>query len=502
MKKIIVFLFLFLAMSRFAFSQPPIKEPNVSGQFYSADPAQLSAQIDDFLKKATVPAIDEDIELVIAPHAGYVYSGGVAAYGYKALAGKKYNTIVILAPSHYYPFDGVSIWPEGGFKTPLGIATVDTEFSKKLLASNANFSFTPEVFEKEHSLEVEIPFLQKIFTDFKIVPVIMGQPSIDLTQQLAKNLNELIGGRKDILIVVSSDMSHYHPYDTARQMDQATIQTIEKLDAPELWSKCQLRKLEMCGFVPVTTALFYAKERGLSVKDLKYANSGDVTGDKTRVVGYTSVVMYKSKEKQTEEKTSSVEAKGASSLAKEQKKSLLNLAKNTINIYVTSGETFKIVDKNLDNPVDPRLMKQEGAFVTLHKQGKLRGCIGRIISDKPLIETVRNMAIAAASQDPRFTPVTKEELPELEVEISVLSQPWPISNLGEIEMGKHGVILGQGRQQGIFLPQVATETGWSKEKFLSELCSQKAGLPPDCWKDPKTHFEIFTADVFSEKDVQ
>src|SRR5437016_2812241 len=142
MKKIIFFLFLFMAMSRFAFSQPPIKEPNVSGQFYSADPGQLSAEIDVFLKKAEVQPMNEDIEVIISPHAGYIYSGWVAAYGYKAVQEKKYKTIVILAPSHYYPFDGVSIWPEGGFKTPLGIAPVDTEFAKKLLASNANFSFT------------------------------------------------------------------------------------------------------------------------------------------------------------------------------------------------------------------------------------------------------------------------------------------------------------------------------------------------------------------------
>ena len=448
MKKTTFFLFLVMAMPRFGFTEPHIKEPNVSGQFYSADPAELSSEIDGFLKNATVPAMDEHIEVIIAPHAGYLYSGGVAGFGYKAIEGKKYSTIVILAPSHYYPFDGVSIWPEGGFRTPLGVAPVDTDFAKKLLASNANFSYTPQVFEKEHSLEVEIPFLQKIFKDFKIVPVIMGQPSIALAQQLAKNLNELIGDRKDVLIVVSSDMSHYHTYDVAEQMDHATIETIEKLDAPELWSKCQLRKLEMCGFVPVTTALFYARERGLIAKDLKYANSGDVTGDKSRVVGYTSVVMYKPQE---QKQASSIEEKGTVPLTKTQKKNLIDLARQTMETYVKTGKTFEFKNK------DPRLDEREGAFVTIHRQGKLRGCIGHIVSDRPLIETVRDMAIAAASQDPRFVPVVPGELPELEVEISVLSQP-RLGHVDEIVMGKHGVIISQGRShQGLFLPQVARD---------------------------------------------
>jgi MEMO1 family protein len=492
MKTLIGLLFFLTVMTRFGFSETNIKEPNVSGQFYSANPDQLSKEIEGHLNKAAVPAIDEHIEVLIAPHAGYVYSGPVAGYGFKAVQAKKYNTIIILAPSHYYPFEGVSIWTEGGFKTPLGIAPVDTEFAKNLLAANPKFSFTPSVFEREHSLEVEIPFLQKIYTDFKIVPVIMGQPKLDLVEQLAKKLNELIGERKDVLIVVSSDMSHYHPDAEARQMDQATIATIEKLDAGRLWTLCTLRKLEMCGFVPVTTALFYAKERGLAVKTLRYANSSDVTGDRDRVVGYTAIVMSAPGQKQN----SAGEYRPGAPLTKEQKKYLLDIAWQTVKLYVETGKTLETKSN------DPRLNEPEGAFVTVHKSGRLRGCIGHVIGDKPLIETVRDMAIAAVSQDPRFDRVTAPELPELDVEISVLSQP-RISNVNEIEMGKHGVILRQGpMHQGLFLPQVATETGWSKEEFLAQLCSQKAGLPRDCWKDPQTRIHIFTADVFAQKDVE
>lgn len=485
-------------MARFGFSQTNIKEPNVSGQFYSDDPEKLSAEIDTYLNKASVPVVDQHIEVMIAPHAGYMYSGPVAGYGFKAVQPKKYKTIIILAPSHYYPFDGVSIWAEGGFKTPFGVAPVDTEFAKQLLAKNSKFLFTPAVFEKEHSLEVEIPFLQKIYKDFKIVPVIMGQPNLELVEQLAKNLNEIIGDRKDILIVVSSDMSHYHPDAEARQMDAATIATIEKLDPGRLWSLCQLRKLEMCGFVPVTTALFYAKERGLTVKTLRYANSGDVTGDKDKVVGYTSIVMYSPEVKTVSQREGGEKYQAGAPLTKDQKRSLLDVAWQTVKLYVETGKTFEFVTK------DPRVFEQEGAFVTIHNKGRLRGCIGHIIGDQPLIATVRDMAIAA-TKDHRFilNPITKEEIPELDIEVSVLSQPRPISDVSEIEMGKHGVILRQdSSHQGLFLPQVATETGWSKEKFLSELCSQKAGLPPNCWKDPRTRIHIFTADVFAKKDVQ
>jgi len=360
------------------------------------------------------------------------------------------------------------------------------------------FYFLQQAFNSEHSLEVEIPFLQKIFQDFKIVPVIMGQPSFKLLEEFAKTLQEVIGERRDVLIVVSTDLSHYHDDAFARKMDRRTIEAVKALKAEQVWKECRLRTMEMCGYVPVTAALLYAEQKGLTdVEILRYAHSGDVSGDNTRVVGYTSMIIYGKNGTQEEVSNGENSGDAIQSLTLEQKRELVAIARNTIEEYVRTG-------KKLDTQkTDERLSLQEGAFVTIHKKGRLRGCIGNIIGRKPLYLTVRDVAISAAAEDPRFPPVTVEELDDIDVEVSVLSQPRTITDVDEIQLGVHGVIVSQGpSHNGVFLPQVADETQWTKEEFLSQLCSQKAGLPADAWKDPKTKIEIFTADVFSEKDVQ
>ena len=463
-------------MMRFSFAQN-IKEPNVSGQFYDADPEVLTKDVASYIAGASVSP-QENVPMIIAPHAGYVYSGGVAGYSFKTVSEQKPKTIIVLAPSHFYPFDGVSVWSQGGMKTPLGVVPVDEEFTKALLAADPKFIDDPKAFDREHGLEVEIPFLQETYQDFKIVPVILGQMSFPLCEKLAQTLNTLIGDRKDVLIVVSSDMSHYHDGDTARAMDLGTLEIIKKLDAKDLYRQCLLRKHEMCGFIPVTTALLLAQARGWEAEVLKYSHSGEVIGDNRRVVGYGAVAFH------------STEQKGTGALNQEQKRVLLDLARKAIKEFVTQKKTIDI------KIADQRLAAAEGVFVSLYKDENLRGCIGHIVSNEPLQKTVRDMAIAAATNDPRFSPVTAEELKDLELEISVLSRPWRVRDAAEIEMGKHGVIIAQGLNRGVFLPQVATETGWSKEKFLSELCAQKAGLTADCWKDSKTEIAIFTADVF------
>jgi len=245
----------------------------------------------------------------------------------------------------------------------------------------------------------------------------------------------------------------------------------------------------MCGFVPVTTALMYAKIRGINhVEVLMHANSGDTSGDKSRVVGYSSVIFYNSLLS-----AGDPPGEGIDALSLAEKKELLSIARNSIESFVKTG---KAPDAK---SADARLNQIEGAFVTITKHGALRGCIGNIIGQEPLVQTVRDMAVAASSRDPRFPPLTVAELKNIDIEISVLSQPRRVKDASEIQLGKHGVIVSQNGHQGVFLPQVAQETGWSKEEFLSELCSQKAGLPPDAWKDPSTALYVFTADVFGEK---
>lgn len=493
-KILIVSTFLFYVMTPQASGDSKIKQPNVSGQFYEADANRLSADIDQFFAEASVTPSEKHIDVLIAPHAGYIYSGGVAAYGFKAASRQDYKTIVVLAPSHYVDLDGISIWNEGGFKTPLGVVQVDDVFAQKLIEQGEKFVFAPQAFNREHSLEVEIPFIQKTFKDFKIVPIVMGQPSYQVLEDFAEALFKTVGDRQDVLVVVSTDLSHFHEDAIARKMDRRTIEAVKNLKTDQLWKECQLRTMEMCGFVPVITALLYAKKKGLTDVDvLHYANSGDISGDMDRVVGYVSIVIY-GKNGQQEGLTQET-SKDKATLSAGQRKKLINIARATIEEYLKTGKELNV------NETDERLLREEGAFVTLRKAGQLRGCIGNIIGRKPLYLTVRDMAISSATQDSRFSPVQLGELDDIDIEVSVLSRPKVIRDVDEIELGTHGVIVSQGpRHSGVFLPQVATETGWTKEEFLSQLCSQKAQLPADAWRDPKTKIEIFTAEVFSEKD--
>jgi len=497
--RILILIFIGInTMASLASGDPKIKQPNVSGQFYEANPKRLSANIDEFFSEASVVPSKKHIDVVIAPHAGHVYSGGVAAYGFKAASQQKYKTIVILAPSHYVGFDGISIWEEGGFQTPLGVVEVDDVFTRRLITANKDFYFSPQAFTSEHSLEVEIPFLQKTFKNFKIVPVIMGQPSLQLLEDFAATLNDIIGKRKDVLVVVSTDLSHYHDDAFARKMDRRTIEAVKGLQVDRVWKECQARTMEMCGFVPVTAALLYAKQKGLAEVDvLHYANSGDVSGDTDRVVGYTSIVIYGKDNAQQNPSPEQGSDEETSTFTLEQKRRLIDIARETIEEYLRTGKKLDVKES------DERLMREEGAFVTIHKKGYLRGCIGNIIGKKPLYVTIRDMAISSATQDPRFPPVKPEELDDIDIEISVLSQPKVIRDVDEIKLGTHGVIVSQGlRHYGVFLPQVADDTGWTKEEFLSQLCAQKAHLPADAWKDPKTKIETFTAEVFSEKNIE
>ncbi|MBU0469636.1 MAG: AmmeMemoRadiSam system protein B [Candidatus Omnitrophica bacterium] len=486
---------------KMSISDQKIKNPNVSGQFYDSRSERLSKDIDKFLLDAKVTQREKFIDIIISPHAGYIYSGAVAAHGFKAASKNKYKTVVILAPSHFHGFDGVSIGLYDAFKTPLGDVPVDLDFAKKLELLNDKFYFDEKAFAREHSLEVQIPFIQKTFNNFKVVPVVVGQISAQTLKDFAQALNVVIGNRKDVLVVASTDLSHYHDAEFARNIDRKTIEVIKSLDVQELVEGSYLKTLELCGSMPVAISMVYAKLKGLTnVEVLTYANSGDVSGDRSNVVGYVSAIIYGDRgiaESSIEENVGLKEG-GADQdgLSVDQKKRLLFIARKTVEEYVRNKKKLDFAEN------DARLKQPEGAFVTLKKNGKLRGCIGNIIAQGPLYLTVRNMAIAAASQDHRFSPVTVKELDDIEIDISVLTKPRVVKSASEIVLGKHGVIVSRGSfNQGVFLPQVATDTGWSKEKFLSELCSQKAQLPPDSWKDPATKLEVFEAIVFDEHEL-
>lgn len=466
-------------------TQEDIKKPNVSGQFYTDNSAELMQQVDSFLDKAMVEPYEQSVPIVIAPHAGYYFSGAVAGYSFKAVKNQKIRTVVVMGPSHHFNLDGVAIWEKGGFETPLGTIDIDEDFSQALGEMDEAFVLDRKVFEKEHALEVELPFIQRAFPEAKLVPIIIGVPVPKVLLDLAKGLDQLIGQRDDVLVVVSTDFSHFHPDEMARDMDATAIEAIKNLQAERIYQECRQGSMEMCGCMPVTAALLLAKLRGLNNVDLlKYNNSGDVNQDKESVVGYSALAIY------------ARNASDDNALKDGQKKRLLQIARDAVVAYVSQDKKISL------NESDERLLTKEGAFVSVYVNDQLRGCIGHILGDEPLCHTVSYLALSSATEDTRFEPIRKDELDQLHIEISVLSIPKRIFNTNLIEMGKHGVIISSQGRRGVFLPQVATSTGWTTDVFLSELCQQKAGLPADCWKDPQAvTIEIFTADVFSDKNL-
>lgn len=464
------------------------KKTNVAGAFYTADPVTLQEEIKDYFSIVTLPSFSGRVLGVISPHAGYIYSGPVAAYSYKVIEDFEYDLAVVLAPSHYYPFTGASVYSGDAFATPLGNLQIDSE-AVEFIAKNTHISADNSVFEQEHSLEVQLPFLKYAKPDIKIVPIIFGQATHEQMKSIAITLEEL-SKIKNILVITSTDLSHFHSYDKANEIDNKTISYVEALDSDGFVTQLMAEKCEACGYAPLLTIMEYFKLKGANVKVLKYANSGDTAGDKARVVGYVSIAGLVS----SEPKNSSEDVLDSDELDDDEKKLLLNIARKTLEQYLDDG-TVPVFEVKSE-----RLNQVRGAFVTLHKNGELRGCIGNY-GHEPLYETIINMAIASATQDTRFQPLRLGELKEIDIEISALSPLKRVKSAEDIILGKHGVIVKKGFRQGVFLPQVADETGWNKDEFLSYLCLHKAGLSADAWKDSTTELTVFTADVFSEKKI-
>ncbi|MFH0952939.1 MAG: AmmeMemoRadiSam system protein B [Verrucomicrobiota bacterium] len=477
----------------------PVRLPAVAGQFYPASPGELSRMIDSMLGQAALPKIEGRIRALIVPHAGYIYSGPVAAYGFKAVAGQPYKTVVLIGNSHREGFEGASVYPRGKFKTPLGDVEIDSALAQKLMDSDPRIYFRESAHIPEHSLEVEIPFLQKTLGQFKIVPILLGTESTEIARVLGEALAK--SAAEDTLVVTSSDMSHYPKYEDARFADNKVIESI--CTGSEDNYDRMLRQLErtgiphadtfMCGEGATKAVMFFAGKVGASrIQLLKYGNSGDTAGSKDSVVGYCAIAFSDSGAFEKKAEGSASAAKDEV-LNKAEEKALLDLAKLAVETYVRTG-AMPAWTNTL-----PGLEQPLGAFVTLKEGGDLRGCIGRFQPDIPLWRVVMQMGVAAATQDARFPQVRTGELDKLEYEISVLSPLRKVGSWKEIELGRHGVEVVRGFRHGVFLPQVATETGWDLDTFMSQLCAQKAGLPQDAWKDPATELYVFTAQVFGDK---
>jgi AmmeMemoRadiSam system protein A len=314
----------------------------------------------------------------------------------------------------------------------------------------------------------------------------MGDQSYETCRALGTALAKLVQGT-NTLIVASSDLSHYHRYDDAVKLDHKTLKAIEEYDYFDLSRNLELRVWEACGGGPIVATMIAAERLGATqAKVLHYANTGDVTGDRSRVVGYGAVALVKVAAGARSEEA-------AFSLTKLEKDALLKIARKSVETSVCEGKSYDASAGGLG-----ALERERGAFVTLTKHGQLRGCIGYVSPLKPLYLTVRDVAIMAALRDRRFRPVAASELGDLEYEISVLSPLRRVQDIQEIRIGEHGLLVHSGGHEGLLLPQVATEGKWDRSTFLKEVC-YKAGLPPREWQNPDTDLFRFTALVFGER---
>ncbi len=453
-----------LALIVSAACTPQVKPPAVAGAFYPADPAELRSTVKDFLDHAGPRQPDEGRMLaLITPHAGYAYSGQVAAYGYKNLP-PDIDTVVLIGPSHHEAFTGASVYTEGAFQTPLGDVPIDETLASSLIDPYSDVAFLPGAYAKEHSLEVQLPFLQSVLGKFKIVPVLVGRPTRNMFDHLATAIARILAENPRAIAIASSDMSHYHPYDSALKKDAFMIESIESLAPNQCEQTAFSGNGELCGLYPVMITLEAARRMGANeTVKFMYANSGDTTGKLDSVVGYLSMGIYKSP------------------LTADEKQQILSLARSAISEGVLKGDELEF------QTALPRLRADAAVFVTINRQGRLRGCIGTVFPTMPLYKSIIKNSIAAALHDNRFKPMTPPELNDMQIEVSILSPMIPVSNPQDIVVGRDGLYIVKDKHNGILLPQVPVEFGWSREEYLQHL-AEKAGLPPDAWRE---HAQIY-----------
>ena len=485
----------------------PVRAAAVAGKFYPAERTKLDQALSYYLTDAIAPRTAKPVAIVV-PHAGIIYSGQIAADAFRQTAAFHYDVVVIIGTNHTTAgFGGVSVYARGAFETPLGTVAVDEDIAQKLLAIDKDFVFAPEVHKREHSVEVQVLFVQHLFPKAKIVPVVIGQPDADLCARFGRALATVLNG-KDALIVASSDLAHYPAHEDAEKVDHQTIAAIATMQPEKLQATVQ-RQLRQgvpqlqtcaCGEGPIMAAMTAA--RGLGAPHatvISYANSGDAAvGEYDQVVGYGAVVFSAGAETPD---TSALATPAADTLQAaytaiptDERKGLLALARRSIEWYLKAGVN------PLCRHVGAAAVRRQGAFVTLKKRGDLRGCIGHMSEDMPLARAVSGMALMAAFQDERFRPVTYDELKDIEIEISALTPFQRVPDANSIKVGRDGVVLRKGGRSAVFLPQVAPEQGWTRDEMLDHLCL-KAGLPEGSWKQG-AEFSTFQAEVFSESDVK
>ena len=467
----------------------PVREPAVAGSWYPGDAGALERLIDNLLNAAPSADLKGRLIALVAPHAGYAYSGPTAAAAYRQAQGSKYDAVVILAPSHREYLEGASVYARGCYRTPLGAVPVDEDLADAIISGDKKdiqagmAGHRTEV--GEHSLEIQLPFLQRALPDLKIVPIVIGNHTLKSARRMADAIARAVENRQ-VLLVASSDLYHGEDYRACVEISGNTLDDVQKLDVKGLARGLDKGRCQACGRGPILIAMMAAKHLGADrARTIARTNSNDVIGKRGGyVVGYGAVALF----------ASGGDADEEARFPKEAKHELLEIARASVE--------HSAKDEPLP-PLDVRcaaLNETGAAFVTLKRKGRLRGCIGCLPPGRmPLGLTVQQMAKKAALEDPRFRPVQPEELREIEIEISVLTPLQPLDDVEKIELGRHGLWIRKGYASGVLLPQVPVEQGWDCQTYLERICL-KAGLPTDAWKDADTRLWTFEAIVFGEPE--
>ncbi len=464
------------------------RKPVVAGSFYSANPAELIHQLkncfDDF-KNNTY----KNAAAIIVPHAGYAYSGKVAASAYSLIdKHKEYNNIFIIGSSHHVAFRGASVYNQGHYKTPLGILPVNLEIANDLIKQHKNITYNQAAHAEEHTIEVQLPFLQYQIKHINaIIPIIIGVREPTSCKAIAKALQPYFN--KKNLFVFSTDFSHYPNDKNAHKIDASTSQAIcsnkpENLIATiKSNEKKKITNLytSLCGWSSVLTLMYLTcKSNNYKYSNIKYMTSAEALHhDHKRVVGYQSILIERINEE-------------PDTLSEKEKRTLLILARKAIEKHLSLDSFSEEEEYNGDTDFN----HLNSAFVSVYVSGQLRGCIGQFDATSHLNTLVQELAVSAAFSDSRFSAIQQEELAELSIELSVLTPLKRINQIDEIILGKHGVYLKKDGHKGTFLPQVATKTGWTIEEFLGHLAKDKAHIGWKGWCDAEIY--IFEAVIFSD----
>ncbi len=461
-----------------------VRLPAVAGQFYPEEESEARRQVKTLLAEADSTSSSSP-QIIIVPHAGWQYSGSIAAESFSLLDKDDFERVILLGTTHQALTDKIVLDDHDFWQTPLGQVPTDKDLISNLV-DQETIVIDRQAHRDDHVLEVELPFLQATLSNFSLVPILIGQVNDSDLLTLAQKLTTILANDPRTLLVISSDLSHYPDQATAKAADVKTLAAIvsgngEKFDQALVYLANQYPTVDTfaCGAEAIRVGLLVANQIGLKeAKILKQSDSGAVSGQTEQVVGYGAVAFWLKQ--------------NLAEINQEEKDRLLSWAREVLTSYLTTGQA--------SSKKAPRVsLETKGAvFVTLKKNGQLRGCLGGFEAKESVWQAVANMTIAAAANDLRFPPVTKDELEEITIEISLLSPLKKVISWEEVELGKHGVYLKRDSLTGTFLPQVAQEGDWTKEGFLGEICAQKMGLNRDCYLDPKTEIFTYTVESFTE----